>query len=62
MEKQITVKLLYRPVKYTDKKTGAEKSFDALCIEFTDGKTLDIKSDRYNYRTVDYLTELLGGK
>ena len=60
--KEITVKLFKRQVKFTDKKSGAEKSFDQLAIEFPNGKSIDIKTDRFNYRTTDYLLELLDQK
>ena len=56
---EITVKVFKRPVKYTDKKTGAEKSFDALALEFPNGQAMDVRSDKYNYRVVDYLKELI---
>jgi len=59
---EITVKVFKRPVKYNDKVTGKEKTFDALALEFPNGKTMDVRSDKYNYRVVDYLNELLEQK
>ena len=54
---EITVKVLR--VKY-NRKDGTQG--ETLALEFENGKQIRMFEDRWNYRIVDFLNELLDGK
>jgi hypothetical protein len=59
---EITVKISKGKINYTSKKDGSAKSADCVVVEFEKDKTINLFADRFNYRTVDYLNDLLDGK
>ena len=59
---EVTVKFAKEKVNYTDKATKEQKQFDKLVMELPNGKKIEIKSNEWNYRTVDYIYDLVDGK
>ena len=59
---EMTVKFAKEKVDYTDKKTNEKKQFDKLVMELPNGKKIEIKSNEWNYRTVDFISDLVDGK
>jgi hypothetical protein len=59
---EITVKISKGKISYTSKKDGSAKQAECVVVEFENGKTINLFADRFNYRTVDYLNDLLDGK
>lgn len=57
---EIVVKVEKSVIKWTDKKTNAEKQMECIKLIFANGTTLNVVSDRFNYRTYDYLKEVAG--
>jgi len=59
---EVTVKFAKEKVNYTDKGTKEQKQFDKLVMELPNGKKMEIKSNEWNYRTVDFIGDLVDGK
>ena len=61
---EMTVKFAKEKVNYNDKETGKQKAFDKIVMELPNGKTMEIKSNQWNYRVVDYIKDEIeqGGK
>jgi hypothetical protein len=60
--KEITVKISNGKIGYKDKTDGLAKEMGCVVLEFPNGKTTNLISNRFNYRVYDYLTDLINGK
>jgi hypothetical protein len=58
----IEVKIAKGKINYTSKKDGSAKTAECIVVEFDNGKTINLFADRFNYRTFDYLNDLLDEK
>ena len=59
MGASVTVGLSKSVINYKDKKDGKDKTMDCVVLEFPNGSTTNIVSSRFNYRTYDYLIDLI---
>ena len=59
---EMTVKFTKEKVNYKDKETGEQKKFDKLVMELSNGKKMELKSNQWNYKVVDYISDLVDGK
>ena len=59
---EMTVTFTKEQVNYKDKTTGEAKSFEKLLMVTPNGKSMEIRNDRFNYRVVDYINELIDEK
>jgi hypothetical protein len=56
---EITVKVFRTKFTFTSKKDGTQKESEVLALEFGNGKQIRLFEDKWNYRTIDYLNDLL---
>jgi len=60
--KETTIKVMRSKFSYTSKKDGSQRESDVLVLEFANGRQMRLFEDKYNYRIIDYLNDLVDDK
>ena len=59
---ELKVKFAKEKVNFKDKVTSEQRQFDKLVMELPNGKKMELKENQWNYKVVDYISDLVDGK
>jgi hypothetical protein len=60
--KEINVKISKGEITFKDKESGELKKIEYVVLEFPNGKSINLTTNRFNYRVYDYLLDTINAK